>query len=674
MSDSVPFSVLGIALVVEERGNGARLVFRYPAVPEDRDADNLFFTLPHRIMAKIFRPKKRLCNQPMTISLGGTVFCCRAVLMSAEHVKDASALVLFSVIVSLVPTTRSSALPIAGWFEGDVESPVSDIFAKRELQRSGSDLTHVIDNEKTSRQLRTSTSFLAVRKIHVSLARVCRVLEREERRCRYVAVQSARLQKIAEDYKALKSKNATTFSASTSEIGSLRHRRTMTTGAIGESAIFTEMALDWDATGIKGRKQQGHDQEVTDLMLAAKVEGLHIHGNLARELLQVFHAMSRTNEHSAPISSAILSARDCTVFINRHIAVPIDSIAQDLVEDLIHGVRPYHTLLFPQVAAAELADAFTSSNSRMKQFLSTLDSSKSLSEISIDAALPLASVVEMATYLLSNSVCIVSHVISKESMLACFPGCSDRMHDLSLQFSQLFGHLSIHCVVSLLTMGCTMEELIRRLIDEDCIDFGLIGGALQRLITNVHFSREEEKSNSRQKAKADKEKQQDDALSRESSMGGSQAGNGVEYSSHKELQPDDDTMSPYEAAASALEDFLMKMAAWLGAHRIVIPKQEYLVAGNVSIESTPSQTRTIGSSHTEASSVSRFFEENLCDELVAEGCLNGKVSTVAMRWFFGVDERSLTRLRSWGRKRRKMSIVWRVPNIGDDEWGNDDCT
>ena len=243
MPDSAPFSVLGIALVVEERGKGARLVFRYPAVPEDCDADNLFFTLPHRIMAKIFRPKRRLCNQPMTISLGGTVFCCRAVLMSAEHVKDASALVLFSVIVSLVPTIRTSALPIAGWFEGDVERPVSDILEKKELRTRESDLTHVGDNEKRRKQLRGSTSFLAVRKIHVSLARVCRVLEREERRCRYVAVQSARLQKIAEDYTLLKSKNATTVSASTSEIGPVRHRRTMTAGAVGESSIFSEMAF-----------------------------------------------------------------------------------------------------------------------------------------------------------------------------------------------------------------------------------------------------------------------------------------------------------------------------------------------------------------------------------------------------------------------------------------------
>ena len=671
MSESVPFSVLGIALVVEERGKGARLVFRYPAVPEDCDADNLFFTLPHRIMAKIFRPKKRLCNQPMTISLGGTVFCCRAVLMSAEHVKDASALVLFSVIVSLVPTVRSSALPIAGWFEGDVEGPASDIFSKKEVQTKKSDLTQVEDNEHKRKHLRGSTSFLTVRKIHISLARVCRVLEREERRCRYVAVQSARLQKIAEDYKALKSKTSSTVSASTSEIGSLRHRRTMTAGAIGEGAIFTEMALDWDDVGNEVRKRQGHHQEVTDLMLAAKVEGLQIHGNLARELLQVFHAMSRTNEHSAPISSAILSARDCTVFINRHIAVPIESIAQNVVEDLIHGVRPYHTLLFPQVAAAELADTFTSSNSRMKQFLSTLDSSRSLSEVSSDAAMPLASVIEMASYLLSNTVCIVSHVISKDSVLACFPGCIDRMNELSLPFSQMFGLLSIHCVVSLLTMGCTIEQLISRLIDGERVDVGLVGVALQRLIANIHFSREEVKSNSRQKAKEEKEKQLDDSLARES-MGSPQPGNGGGSTSHKELLPDDDTMNPYDTAVSALEDYIMKMAAWLGAHRIVIPKQEYLVACNVNHEPASSQDKVFF--RTESSSVSRFFEENLCDELVAEGCLNGKVSTVAMCWLFGIDERSLARLRSWGRKRRAISSVWRVPNVGDDEWVSDDCT
>ena len=71
-----PFYVIGIALVVDEIGKAARLAFRYPVTPTVENADDLFFALPSRVMAKLFRPKKPLCGQPMTISIVETVFCC----------------------------------------------------------------------------------------------------------------------------------------------------------------------------------------------------------------------------------------------------------------------------------------------------------------------------------------------------------------------------------------------------------------------------------------------------------------------------------------------------------------------------------------------------------------------------------------------------------------------
>ena len=134
-ADDSPFRVLGIALVAEEVGKGARLVFRYPAVapplaetggagvggvggigtdrnptpgseqpqqdpahntntktgasqPAREDDDDgsadLFFSLPDRTVAKLFRPKPALCGQPMTLSVGGTVFCCRAIELRRE--------------------------------------------------------------------------------------------------------------------------------------------------------------------------------------------------------------------------------------------------------------------------------------------------------------------------------------------------------------------------------------------------------------------------------------------------------------------------------------------------------------------------------------------------------------------------------------------------------------
>mmetsp|Transcript_13057 Transcript_13057/g.24529 ORF Transcript_13057/g.24529 Transcript_13057/m.24529 type:complete len:162 (+) Transcript_13057:70-555(+) len=118
--------ILGIALVVEEVGKFSKLVFRYPPSPsctlysaspnhdetndyyngkekeineqastfgtpgtsgsgenkETLKKDNIFYTLPAEVMAKLFRTKPALCGQPMTLSIGGTIFCCRSVLLN----------------------------------------------------------------------------------------------------------------------------------------------------------------------------------------------------------------------------------------------------------------------------------------------------------------------------------------------------------------------------------------------------------------------------------------------------------------------------------------------------------------------------------------------------------------------------------------------------------------
>ena len=100
--------VLGIGLIMEEVGKGARLVFRYPASPPpffsisrggqpdvkntnrstssitknkkdigdgdsttassgSSDSIDLFFDLPARVISKLFRPKRPLCGQPLTL-------------------------------------------------------------------------------------------------------------------------------------------------------------------------------------------------------------------------------------------------------------------------------------------------------------------------------------------------------------------------------------------------------------------------------------------------------------------------------------------------------------------------------------------------------------------------------------------------------------------------------
>ena len=121
-----PHRVLGMAMIVDQRGIGARMVARYPTQPspprsstmyatnhtngsgqtsssvssssvsvsspaaDDDTNEDLFYTLTPRQMAKLFRTKKSLCGQPMTLTVNGTVFCCRAILMEGEEATTAA--------------------------------------------------------------------------------------------------------------------------------------------------------------------------------------------------------------------------------------------------------------------------------------------------------------------------------------------------------------------------------------------------------------------------------------------------------------------------------------------------------------------------------------------------------------------------------------------------------
>lgn len=561
--------------------------------------------------------------------------------MSPEHLKTSSALVLFSVIVALIPSIQTSSLPISGWYERDPQD----------------------DDRENAQQL--SSSFLAVRQVHVSLTRLCRVLEREELRCRYVAVQSAHLYKIDAEFKAMKDKiknaNIPNSANPAPELGTRRHRRQRTFGSIGGATIVTEMAMDRENESVRDeqtKERQQVDQEVVDLMLAAKVEGSQIHGNLARELLQVFHAMSRTNESTAPTPSAMVSARDSTVFINRHLAVPIESVnAPSFLDTSQQTVRPYHTMLFPQAPGEDLVDKFSSGNSYMKQLLCKLHPSKSLSDVALEGAMPLQSVMEMANYLMRNGICSVSHVLRKHTLLACSRDGISKMNELSLQFSQLFQQLSIHGIVSVLTMGCRLEEVIERLILGDGFDAGIVGGTLGNLIQVVKQSRDEEQI--RQDAQVENNSDVVQEV-------------GLVNPLNADVK-ENDSDSPFIAAVSSLEDYILRMVTWLAAHKIVVPKQEYLIAGNFKFDSKGSSAHsaTLDADHSRfnADGMAYVFEEALYKELVDEKALNGKLSTAALCFRYGIDERTIKRLRVWGLHSAKIRSIFRVPNTGDDDWG-----
>ena len=600
-----PYQVLGIALVVDEIGKGARLAFRYPVTPTVDNADDLFFTLPPRVMAKLFRPKKPLCGRPMTISVGGTVFCCRAILLDEE-----SHLVLFNVIVALAPSVPTS-LPIAGWFDA-------------ESKESGE--TSVIT---------PSSSFLAVRRVHVSIARLCRVLEREERRCQYVSLQSAQLIRIqgevrqAMDERRKPASTANSVDGSASEAAARRpkHRRGLssTTAAALSLSAPSAQAESSDHHHHhhhnSNPKSQEHDQheieqEILELVMAAAPPAQH-HGNLAQELVQVYHSLARNDHEFLPTPSILLSGNHGIVYLNRHVSVYMEAASGP---SLISNARPrsYQTLLFPHASPKELVQTLSTSSApqRLQQLLLMVNPRKALSEIAMDAALPLPVVLELAAFLVKQGACVVSSVVSRSTKLACASNAIRCMQERALDFSQEFG-VSIFVAVSVLTSG------------------GVALGEIMSAASGTPYSSNDEA-----------------AL-----LGRTIA---------EELQQQQETMpSPVE-----VEEVVYAMAVWLRSHQVVIGTEEYLVAVNVVDDKHDTATQNLVDSNETADSWDMEAQSTLNpDEVLYKelsDCLTGNVSTVALCWKFGIEPIRLHRFRTWGVINNKLRVVTRVPSLTDD--------
>eukprot|EP00956_Cyclotella_meneghiniana_P007777 scaffold10382_cov47-Cyclotella_meneghiniana.AAC.2 len=241
MNPAGEMDVLGIALVMEEVGKGARLVFRYPSSPppyfmsnknsnkhtshrennvtsnkgsnnnlnevsEDKRGGSshtggsrqprqkncdpsgmnnangsidLFFELPARVISKLFRPKRPLCGQPLTLNVSGTTFCCRAELFDNLHSPPSTVggdenehpLVLFSVIVALAPLVSNHS-------------------------------TIHYQNNTDIKNTGVDSTFRTIERIHRNLARLCQVqvLIREERRCKYVTLQCQKMLAVRKQY------------------------------------------------------------------------------------------------------------------------------------------------------------------------------------------------------------------------------------------------------------------------------------------------------------------------------------------------------------------------------------------------------------------------------------------------------------------------------------------
>ena len=487
-------NVLGIALVVEEVGEGANLIFRYPTNNHDETNNNLFWTLSSKGMEKLFRTKSSLCGQPMTLLINDTIFCCQSVFLSSTE------------------DNQSAAAAAVKEEENDLNNNLimfTVIVALHHPNSSSSSTTNTINGTKYSYFTH------CIRNVHLSLSRLCRVLKREETRCSYMSRQASFLKFLLSTHQqqlqqqqlqqphenqndSVNITNSSTsllqdFHPHSNNTNNDTHNKEQTPSSFVMRSFFVDS--NTQQRGQKEKKimeNKQFTQQLVDYMLTATIptnqddQTIPIYGNLARELAQTYHALSRNSSSGdndallLPASYKLVTCRDGIVYINGHIAVPMESIQNisssinsngnhnldsDNDDPCIHHyrrnkVRPYHTLLFPNdTLPKEFLD--TSQNKKkhlQSQIVSMIHPCKSLQELANDLAIPLPIVLEYCSFLVSSSndedinknICIVAPVIHPSSSRYVISPKTRAPLSFSLHFMQHFG-IPMPLILSALT-------------------------------------------------------------------------------------------------------------------------------------------------------------------------------------------------------------------------------
>jgi hypothetical protein len=394
-------------------------------------------------------------------------------------------------------------------------------------------------------------------------------------------------------------------------------------------------------------EEQEKEQEILELMLAASPPkprpGVPKHyGNLVRELVQFFHSLSRNDHIYPPTPMSLLIERDGVVYINQHIAIPVEAAAPKPSHAVDNPtIRPYYTLLFPHASPSDLLQALQSSGStppqKLQQLLLTVNAQKPMTEIAIDANLSLNTTLEMASYLVRHGVCVMSPVVSRQSRLACHQ--VERIPELALEFSQLFGNVHVFRVVGFLT---SMKTL----------------GAAMSLLTNTD---QDEGSWLR------------DALSSSGRFRPDRANNNITTRFDGDDLPARGTMGQplqgQELSSSwkeEMEEQLYAMTVWLISHRVLTQLQEYIIVVGTEQEDVAPITADIGSSTTVpiiGYSSTAETDENLFRELLESDFLNGEISIMALSWKLGLDA---AKVRAWALRHPRVRVVSRITRSSDD--------
>jgi hypothetical protein len=352
------------------------------------------------------------------------------------------------------------------------------------------------------------------------------------------------------------------------------------------------------------------------------------HGNLARELVQVFHALGRNDIRFPATPAALISGRRGIVFINRHLATFIEAVSS---LDVTHGstkldsrlnVLPYHTILFPHASAEELLEALSLSSSgpprTLHLLLQVIHPQKSLIDAALETNIPLQSALDLANYLIEQGACVASNVLLPSSRLGCRP--VSIIPKISLAFAQNFGdNIQVHHLLAYLTKNNRT--------------FGSAMTAWRTSPDDTWI----------------REKLEESALT--------MVNRRSRYNFRKDTGSND--LNP-------VEDLLFEMIVWLCANNVLVQLEEYIlvtsanstIGRNTIVEGEVTEDLRHSERKTDSSlRLDRISDEYLFTEMFDAGLLNGK-SLISCSWETGLDTQ---RLRTFALAYPQVRIAVRAP-------------
>ena len=427
---------------------------------------------------------------------------------------------------------------------------------------------------------------------------------------------------------------------------------------------------------------EGNDEE--DIIHAYK-QSIPLYGNLALELAQTYHALSRSFDDMRPSPETLLSGRDGIVYINLHVAVKVEAaraISSNNIPPQLNIVpskqpqqnqpylRSYHTLLFHPVSARELLShkRYKHSNWRRLEKLLVVadDPFKSLSDMAVEAALTLPTVLDIATSLIEAGVCIALPVMTTFTRFGCSKDAVELMTSQRLDFAQQFGDIPIFMVVSALTTTINLTTNNKKNSTETNYDRDT--KTLVSIGEVIEYSKLMIKSLQSGTAESG-DRSDDDAFGKIPQI--------IQLLTHRILNTFRSARMPPGLAdikvskanhSQLIENVLISMASWLRARSIILELKEYLTS---TIDLTETDSQTVDSTTNEGEERSSLFWDNeslFKDFISQKHQCSGRISTLALAWKYGVNLRFIEAFRDWGVKEKKISSVVRMSTVNDD-WG-----